>query len=261
MERHQGKVAIVTGGGAGIGAAIARKLVSEGASVCIVDRDKAAGDGIAQELGGSALFVEANVGDSGQVEAFVNLAVRHFGKLDYLVNNVSSGATGKVTEVPEEDWIKATDLTLFSMVRVCRHAIPHLTRGSGAIVNIASTAGLAGQYNMGCYASSKAGVISLTKTLALDHAADGLRANAVLPGLTATSATSRIKDLPDLWNAYVERIPMRRAGKAEEIANAVSFLLSDEATYITGTTLVVDGGNAAWSGQPVTADYMQRAGS
>jgi meso-butanediol dehydrogenase/(S,S)-butanediol dehydrogenase/diacetyl reductase len=259
MARHDGKVAIVTGAGAGIGAAIARRLVSEGARVCIVDRNKADGLAIQQELGAGALFVEADVANSAEVEAFVNRALGHFGKLDFLVNNVSSGVQGKVTEVSEEDWIRATDLTLFSMVRACRHAIPHLARGGGAIVNIASTAGLAGQYNMGCYASSKAGVISLTKSLALDHVADGIRVNAVLPGLVETSATSRIQELPDLWNAYVARIPMRRAGKAAEIANAVSFLLSDEASYITGAALVVDGGNTAWSGQPVTADYRPRA--
>jgi meso-butanediol dehydrogenase/(S,S)-butanediol dehydrogenase/diacetyl reductase len=258
MARHEGKIAIVTGGATGIGAAIARKLVSEGAGVCIIDRNEAGGLAIQQELGDRALFVEADVANSTAVEAFVNRALGHFGKLDFLVNNVASGVSGKVTEVSEEDWIRATDLTLFSVVRACRHTIPHLTRGSGAIVNIASTAGLAGQYNMGCYGSTKAGVIGLTKSLALDHVADGIRVNAVLPGLVETSATSRIQDIPDLWSAYVERIPMRRAGKASEIANAVSFLLSDEASYITGTTLVVDGGNTAWTGQPVTANYLPR---
>jgi meso-butanediol dehydrogenase/(S,S)-butanediol dehydrogenase/diacetyl reductase len=256
MPNHDGKVAIVTGAGAGIGAAIARRLVSEGARVSIVDRDAAAGRAIQEELGAASLFVEANVANSVEVEAFVSSTIEHFGKLDLLVNNVASGVIGKVTEVTEENWIKATDLTLFSMVRVCRHAIPHLTNGSGAIVNIASTAGLSGQYNMGCYSSAKAGVINLTRSLALDHVAEGIRVNAICPGLIETSATSRIRDMPDLWDAYIERIPMRRAGKAAEVANAVSFLLSDEASYITGTTLVVDGGNTAWSGQPITADYL-----
>lgn len=257
--KHDGQIALVTGAAAGIGAAIARRLAGEGAKVCIVDKDEPNGRALTETLGNSAIFVCADVGSDNDVEQAISVVKGLYGRLDLLVNNVSSGVMGKVTEVTEEHWIKATDLTLFSIVRTCRHAIPIMTRSTGAIVNIASTAGLSGQYNMACYSSSKAAVINLSRSMALDHAADGIRVNAICPGLVETVATSRIRKIPELWDAYLKRIPMRRAAHADEIASVASFLLSAEASYITGAMLVVDGGNSAWSGQPVTIDYLPAA--
>jgi meso-butanediol dehydrogenase/(S,S)-butanediol dehydrogenase/diacetyl reductase len=177
-----------------------------------------------------------------------------------LVNNVGAGVPGKVTEVLPEEWLESINVCLSATYMACRYAIPHMIAGGGgAIVNIASTAGLGGDYGMAAYNSAKAAVINLTRSMAVDHALDGIRVNAVCPGVTETPATLRMRRVPGLWDAHMHTIPMRRAGKPTELAAAIVFLTSDDASYITGAVLPVDGGKTAWSGSPDMTEFLAAA--
>ena len=251
-----GKVAVITGGASGIGAAAARLFVAEGARVVIGDLNAAAGRALADALNESAretvaVFLATDVARLQDVEALVAAAERDFGRLDILFNNAGIGSFGDSVTLGVEQWKQVIEVDLNGVFYGCKAAIPALRRaGGGAIVNTASISGIGADYGFAAYNAAKAAVINYTRTVALDHAADGIRCNAVCPGWIDTPLTEATKSLERVAAAWTEAIPMRRAGQPEEIARVALFLASDDASYVTGTTVVADGGLTASNGQP-----------
>lgn len=250
--RFSGKVAVITGGASGIGAATARLLHGEGASVVIADLDVAGGQALADELGqGRALFVATDVADFAQVQALIDAAVQRFGRLDVLFNNAGIGSLSAIADLPVEDWKRVLAINLDGVFFGCKAAIPVMRRqGGGAIVNTASASGMAGDFGFAAYNAAKAGVINFTRTAAIDHARDGIRVNAVCPGPVDTPIIAGIQAVPGLRSQWNECVPMGRFAQPAEIAEVVAFLASDAASYVTGVSVPVDGGLTAHTGQP-----------
>ena len=248
--RVKDKVGIVTGAGAGIGRATALLLTKEGARVCVVDAIADAGEAVALEIkaaGGEAFSAPADVSSNRDCQAIVEATVKRWGRLDFLCNIAGIVLGGVVDQTSEEDWNKSIDVNLKSIYLVSRHSLPLLKKsGGGSIVNMASVAGLMGVKNRAAYSASKGGVIALTKSMAIDYVEDNIRVNSICPGtVDSPSLQKRLESLPDPVAArrdFISRQPMKRFGRAEEIANAVLFLCSDESSFITGIELIVDGG-------------------
>ena len=254
MARFEGKVALVTGGGSGIGAATARLLAEGGARVVVVDLNEGAAQAVTDEIGGTA--IAADVSQREQVEAFVADTVARHGGLDILVNNAGVGCFGRTPDLDPAEWERVIAIDLHSVFYACRAAIPHLTKRGGAIVNTASISGLAGDYGYTAYNAAKGAVINYTRALAIDHAREGIRVNALCPGLIETPLTAAAKVLPGLEAAWHDAIPMGRPGTAAEMAEVIAFLASDAASYMTGSIVVADGGQSAWTGQPDVARFL-----
>ena len=259
-NRFEGRVAIITGGSTGIGAATARQLVAEGARVVIAARRPEPGIALMKELGeDKALFFKCDVGVQAEVEALVAKTVERFGGLDILINNAGATCFGGYT--PDLDpalWHQMMGVNLHSVFYACKAGIPHMKRrGGGAIVNNASISGLFADYGFTAYNAAKGAVINYTKSLAIDHAQDNIRANAVCPGLVDTPMADALDELK-VRDAWVENIPMKRGGKPEEIANILAFLASDEASFMTGSIVVADGGMSAATGQPNLPKLMEK---
>jgi NAD(P)-dependent dehydrogenase (short-subunit alcohol dehydrogenase family) len=248
LGRLLGKAAIVTGGGAGIGRAIAILFVREGARVAVADIDVTAAEATVAtiaEIGGSALAAGTDVSDAGCVEKMVRDTVTAYGGLDILINNAGVGTDGDVVELSEGEWQRILDVNLKGVFLCCKYAIPAMKKsGGGSIVNIASIAARVGGSVSCVYPASKAGVVSLSKNTALRFAKDRIRVNCVCPGHVDTALTYTLKD-PHVRDALISRYPLGRLGTAEEIAAAVLFLASEEASFVTGTELIVDGGYTA----------------
>lgn len=245
LSRFSGRTALVTGGARGIGRAVTARLIAEGARVVIAEIDPTAGRDAATELG--AHYVRCDVTDTGSVEAAVAEAAA--GGLDVLVNNVGLAGGGYLHELPEAEWTRRWDATFMGAVRCVRAALPHLLASpTGNIVTIGSINGLE-SFGDAPYSAAKAGLQALTRNIAVDYsprhrAANGLpghvRANLVAPGSIRTRAWT-----PERIHALGERYPMARAGEPEDIAAAVAFLASEDASWVTGVTLPVDGGLTA----------------
>ena len=265
MPGLDGRFALVTGGTSGIGAATVRELLAHGARVMIAGIEDAAGAAMADALcsahgAGAARYVHADVALQEHVAAMVAATEQAYGRLDVLVNNAGIGNFGETPELEPQQWDRVIGVNLTSVFYACKYAIPLLRRqGSGAIVNIASISGLAGDYGFTAYAASKGAVVNYTRALALDHARDRIRVNAVCPGLIETPLTAPALDLPVLRQAWAASVPLSRPGRPEEIAKVVRFLASDDASYLTGAIIPVDGGLTAWTGQPDTARLLGRA--
>lgn len=242
-----GKVALVTAGASGIGAAAAKFLVQRGAKVVIADIDVANGQRVAREIGGDARFERCDVADIDQATAVIEAAVDRFGRLDCLFNNAGKATLANTPDTSPTDWKMVVDITLNSVFYLSRAAIPHMRgNGGGVIINTASVSGMFGDYLMAAYNAAKGGVINYTRAMALDHADDKIRVNAVCPGLIwDTQMTKPLGTQRGGWEPWKASIPMRRGGNAEEVAKAMLFLASDDASYITGATLAVDGGLTA----------------
>jgi 2-hydroxycyclohexanecarboxyl-CoA dehydrogenase len=257
MGRLDGKVAAVTGGASGIGEATIRRFVAEGASVAFCDRDGERGQRVAAEVetaGAKVAFTQADVGTEAACLAFVNGAAQKFGRLDILVNNAGIRKYEKVEEASAESWNEILDVNLKSFAFCAKAAVPLMRRNKGgAIVNLASVRSVvAGGDNL-LYDTSKAAIAGLTRGLAADHSAEGIRVNAVGPGPIFTPFHERriaaAGETIEQHNAKAAQGTMlKRPGRAEEVAAAILFLASDDASYVTGALLFVDGGMTALGG-------------
>jgi meso-butanediol dehydrogenase/(S,S)-butanediol dehydrogenase/diacetyl reductase len=255
-RRFDGKVVLITGAASGIGAAAARIFAGEGARLMLGDQNADGGDAIARELG--AAFQRTDVRSPDEVEALTQAAVDRHGRLDIVVNNAGIGAYGRTPDLDIEVWKAVLEIDLYSIFYGCRSAIPHLrAAGGGAIVNTASISGLHGDYGLGAYNAAKGGVVNYTRTLAIDHAREHIRVNAVCPGPIDTALTATLLGNRAIVEDYNRLIPMGRVGRAEEVAKAIAFLASEDAAYITGTMLVVDGGLLAATGQPNFNNFLE----
>jgi 3-oxoacyl-[acyl-carrier protein] reductase len=236
----QGKVALVTGGSRGIGAAISRELGSAGARVAVNYRSgKEAAEEIASEIGGIALA--ANVGDPAEAKELIERVESELGDIDVLVNNAGITRDTLIARMSDQEWEEVIETNLRGTFNTCRAvARKMLKRRSGAIVNLTSVVGIHGNPGQANYAASKAGIIGLTKALARELGSRGVRANAVAPGYIATELTDVLSE--EIRGAILANTPMGRLGSPEDVAAAVRFLCSDEAAFITGDVLLVDGG-------------------
>src|SRR5579859_3467743 len=246
--RLANKIAIVTGGASGIGRATARRFGAEGAKVVVVtDKRVALGEETAQmirDAGGDASFVQGDVGVAADVQRFVAETVRIYGGLDILVNNAAWSRAVKATDLSEEDWDRTLAVTLKSVYLGAKYAIPEMVkRGGGVILNVSSVNGIISNPGFSAYSAAKGGVETFTKNLAIDYGLDGIRVVSIAPGLVENEGAARwLTSDPDEARAARDPYLVGRWGRPDDIANAALFLASDEAAFITGTTLVVDGG-------------------
>jgi NAD(P)-dependent dehydrogenase (short-subunit alcohol dehydrogenase family) len=241
LERLKDKVAIVTGGAQGIGAALARRFQEEGARVVIADLNRPGGEALAQSIG--ATFVEADVADHDAVGRMVSDVARQYGRLDTIVSNAAIFNAGTAEEMLPVDWRRVMDVNLAPAYHLAHFAAPHLRKQAGAsIVILASVQGMVGFRAFAAYAAAKGGLIALTRQLAVDLAPQ-VRVNAISPGTILSRPESRAD--PAIEQVWAARHLLGRAGMPVEVANAALFLASDEASFITGHNLVVDGGLTA----------------
>lgn len=252
--RLQGKVALVTGSTRGIGRAIAMTFAAEGAAVIVTGRNRDQGRAVEtaiQDAGGSALYIPADLAKDADVEALVAGAVRRYGKLSVLVNNaaptdlVGPGrrSDGPVTEITLDGWDRVMDVALKGMVRCCKHCIPEMAKaGGGAIINISSAAGVLGVPGIDAYTAAKAAMVGLTRSIAVEYGPAGVRSNCIVVGFIPTSKWARDQIDDPVLGASIRSIHLTRLGTPEDVANAAAFLASDEAGFITGAVLPVEGG-------------------
>ena len=248
--RLENKVCLITGGAAGIGKATAERFAQEGAKVVICDLDVEAGEDLALQLGRDASFFEVDVIDRSQVQAWIDFVSDQYGRIDVLVNNAGILRDALLVKVKDGQLVKqmgqdtfdaVIDVNLKGVFNCAQAVSPVMIRqGSGVILNATSVVGLDGNLGQTCYVASKAGVIGMTKVWARELGPHNIRVNAVAPGFTRTEMAASMP--PKILDRMVERTPLRRMGQPVEIANAYLFLASDEASFITGETLRVDGG-------------------
>ncbi len=250
-KQFSGKVALVTGGASGLGRVSAIALAREGAKVLVSDVAVSEGEATAKmitDAGGQATFVKADVTKSSEVEAMVRAAIETFGRLDFAMNNAGiDGVRARTADYPEDVWHQVINLNLTGVFLCLKFELSVMVQqGSGVIVNMSSVAGVTGFPGHAAYTASKHGVIGLTKTAAIDYAKAGIRVNAICPAYTRTPMLNRmLEQKPDLEAKLISRVPLRRLGTAEEIAQAAIYLFSDAAAFITGHSLVMDGGIVA----------------
>jgi NAD(P)-dependent dehydrogenase (short-subunit alcohol dehydrogenase family) len=251
-KKLAGKVALITGSTAGIGRACAELFAEEGATVIINDHglEPALGRAVTRQIkseGGNASYFQADVHESGQVEALVRFALDTYGRLDILMNNAYSGEHNSVTEITDTDWDGAYRVIIKAAAVACRSAIPEMIRqGGGTIINTASVHGLLGARRNAPYNAFKAALINLTRQMAVDYGRDGIRVNALCPGRIVTEAKTRmLEEHPEEVRRQKLVYPLGRPGTMREIAQAALFLASDDSSFVTGHALVVDGGLTA----------------
>ena len=246
--RLKGKVALVTGAASGIGQAIARLMAQEGAQVAIADINDQGGQETVAQIGEEAAFYKhTDVGSNTEVQSLVEATVARFGSIDILVNNAAIVLFKRLIDTEPEEWDRVIATNLRSVYLCSRYTIPHMMgRGHGAIVNISSARALATTPLVSSYDASKGAIVSLTRSLALEYASHGIRVNCVLPGAIDTPvfrANLRADGREEeQYRATVDHIPLGRVGLPVDIAQAVVFLTSEESSYMTGASLVVDGG-------------------
>jgi NAD(P)-dependent dehydrogenase (short-subunit alcohol dehydrogenase family) len=250
MGKLGGKVALITGAGSGIGRASALLFAREGARVVVVDYASAGGQEtvrMIEEAGGDAIFIEADVSKAADVERMVKTTVETYGRIDILYNNAGiAGRPARTTKAAEDEWNSIISTNLRGVFLGSKYAIPVMvTHGGGVVINTASAAGLFGSPGRPAYGASKAGVIQLTKTMALEYGKQNVRVNCICAGAVQTPMSA--PDLADdaARQAFIQNVPLGRIGLPEEIAKAALYLASDDSSYTTGAALVVDGGVSA----------------
>ncbi|MCH7786596.1 MAG: SDR family oxidoreductase [Chloroflexi bacterium] len=248
------KIALVTGGGSGIGQAASLTFAREGAKVVVADVNADGGEETVsniKEAGGDAFFVHADVSRASDVEAMVNITVQTFGRLDCAFNNAGIGGSStdgprQMHEYPEDIWDRVVSINLKGVWLCMKYEIAQmLEQGGGAIVNTASVAGLVGLRNGSAYVAAKHGVVGLTRTAALEYAQQGIRVNAVCPGYIETPMTEGLRSDPERLASIIASEPIGRIGTPQEIAESVLWLCSDAASFVTGQAMAVDGGYVA----------------
>ena len=245
MRRLEGRIALVTGGSRGIGAAVCRRLASEGATVAVnyAGNEAAAADVVSAIVadGGTAQALRADVSDPASCATLVDSVIAEFGRIDILVNNAGITRDGLLVRMSDDDWDAVISTNLSGAFYMTRTAARHMMKArAGSIINISSVVGVMGNAGQANYASAKAGLIGLTKTVARELASRGVRANVVAPGFIATDMTDALPAAAR--DAATAAISLGRLGSPEDIAACVAFLASDDASYITGQTIAVDGG-------------------
>lgn len=248
--RLKGKVCLVTGGAAGIGRATAQKLVQEGAKVVVCDLDQATGEAIAQELGHGSLFFKVNVVNQNEVKAWVDAVVEKLGRVDVLINNAGITRDGLfvkykdgevVSQMAESDFDLVVDVNLKGTFNCTQAVVPYMIKqGGGVVINASSIVGLYGNFGQTNYAATKFGVIGMTKTWSRELGRFNIRVNVVCPGFILTEM---VKKMPEkILEGLAAKTPLGRMGEPEDVANLYAWLASDEASYIHGATISIDGG-------------------
>jgi len=250
MSQLNGKVAIVTGAGSGIGQASAQAFAEEGAKVVLVDWNAGSGSRTAEQIradGGEAVFHHADVAQAADAEAMVNLAVEKYGRLDVLLNNAAVQIMGRLTETSEEDWDRLHSVNLKGVFLGCKFAIPVMIRGGGgSVINMASILGFTGDPDLAAYCAMKGGVIALTKAAALTYGPEGVRVNCICPGDVDTPMVqdyfNKEPDPAAARREISQQYAMRRIATPREVARTAVFLASGDSSFTTGAVMVVDGG-------------------
>ncbi|MGE0541543.1 MAG: SDR family NAD(P)-dependent oxidoreductase [Dehalococcoidia bacterium] len=254
VGRIDGKVALVTGAASGIGAATAELFAREGARVVVADVQDDLGGQVVDRIrtaGGTAEYVHCDVAVAEDVGGMVRSAVDAFGRLDILFNNAGLARGGTVTELSEDDWDLVIDVDLKSVYLGCKYAIPEMRKtGGGSIVSTASIAGLRGSARLTAYSAAKAAVINLTRSIAAEAGNFGIRVNCICPGIIVTPIWRQIgvstdEQQQERWQMMGQRVLLKRVGMPEDVAKGALFLASDDAAYVTGHALVIDGGLTA----------------
>jgi meso-butanediol dehydrogenase/(S,S)-butanediol dehydrogenase/diacetyl reductase len=252
MSRFTDRVVVITGAGSGIGAATAVRFADEGARVVLAGRTREKLDRVVEDAASGELMTVrvTDAADPDVVRGLIDETVERLGRLDVLVNNAGRGGGGAVVDEDPETWRAVFATNVDAVFHACRHAIPHLARTGGSVINVASVSGLGADWSNASYNASKGALVNLSRAMALDHARDGVRVNAVCPSLTITDMTTGVQDDEERMAKFRDRIAMGRPAEASEVASVIAFLASDDASFVTGVELPVDGGLGASNGQP-----------